>query len=160
MIKTLKDTVELMKSPDYRDRFVAEYKQLAIRYKGLREMLDKWDHDELGFKPTCPRSTYNMQIKAMEDYMAVLEARAVMEGIALQMKLYFQNSRGVERLIAEASNREEVVKEINKFLYDHNYKSYYTRVWEDDGRLVFDVGSHTEFFILEGMNFEEWTNNK
>ena len=76
------------------------------------------------------------------------------------MKLYFQNSRGVERLIAEPSNREEVVKEINKFLDDHNYKSYYTRVWEDDGRLVFDVGSHTEFFILEGMNFEEWTNNK
>ena len=76
------------------------------------------------------------------------------------MKLYFQNSRGVERLIAELSNREEVVKEINKFLDDHNYKSYYTRVWEDDGRLVFDVGSHTEFFILEGMNFEEWTNNK
>ena len=76
------------------------------------------------------------------------------------MKLYFQNSRGVERLIAEPSNREEVVKEINKFLDDHNYKSYYTRVWEDDGRLVFDVGSYTEFFILEGMNFEEWSNNK
>ena len=76
------------------------------------------------------------------------------------MTLYFQNSRGVERLIAEPSNREEVVKEINKFLNDHNYKSYYTKVWEDDGRLVFDVGSHTEFFILEGMNFEEWSNNK
>ena len=76
------------------------------------------------------------------------------------MKLYFQNSSGVERLIAEPSNREEVVKEINKFLDDHNYKSYYTRVWEEDGRLVYDVGSHTEFFILEGMNFEEWTNNK
>ena len=35
MIKTLKDTVELMNSEDYRDRFVAEYKQLVIRYKGL-----------------------------------------------------------------------------------------------------------------------------
>ena len=76
------------------------------------------------------------------------------------MKLYFQNSRGVERMIAEPSNREEVVKEINKFLDDHNYKSYYTRVWEDDDRLVFDVGSHTEFFILEGMSFEEWSNGK
>ena len=76
------------------------------------------------------------------------------------MKLYFQNSRGVERLIAEPSNREEVVKEINKFLDDHNYKSYYTRVWEEDGRLVFDVGSHTKGFALEGMSFEDWTNNK
>ena len=76
------------------------------------------------------------------------------------MQLYFQNSRGVERMIAEPSNREEVVKEINKFLDDHNYRSYYTRVWEEDGRLVFDVGSHTEGFALEGMNFEEWSNNK
>ena len=73
------------------------------------------------------------------------------------MKLYFHNSRGVERLIAEPSNREEVVKEINKFLNDHNYKSYYTRVWEDDGRLMIDVGSWSEFFYLEGMNFEEWS---
>lgn len=83
MIKTLKYTVEFMNSPDYRERFVAEYKQLTIRYKELREMLDKWDHDELDFEPTCPRSTYNMQIKAMTDYIAVLEARAVMEGITL-----------------------------------------------------------------------------
>ena len=60
MIKTLKDTVELMNSEDYRDRFVAEYKQLVIRYKGLMNMLDKWDRGELNFEPTCPRSTYNM----------------------------------------------------------------------------------------------------
>ena len=76
------------------------------------------------------------------------------------MKLFFQNSRGKERVIAEPSNREEINKEINKFLDDHNFKSYYTRVLEDNDRLVFDVGSHTEFFILEGMNFEEWSNNK
>lgn len=82
MIKTLRDTVELMNSSDYRERFVAEYMQLVIRYKGLRNMLDKWDRDELNFKPTCPRSAYNMQIKAMADYIAVLEARAVMEGIS------------------------------------------------------------------------------
>lgn len=83
MIKTLKDTVELMNSEDYKERFIAEYKQLVIRYKGLRNMLDKWDRGELNFKPTCPRSTYNMQIRAMEDYIAILEARAVMEEIVL-----------------------------------------------------------------------------
>ena len=82
-MKTLKETVELMISSDYRERFVAEYEQLVIRYKGLRNMLDKWDRSELDFIPTCPRSTYNMQIKAMTDYIAVLEARAVMEGIEL-----------------------------------------------------------------------------
>ena len=83
MIETLKDTVELMNSEDYKERFVAEYKQLVIRYRGLENMINKWDRDELNFKPTCPRSTYNIQIKAMTDYIAVLEARAVMEGIVL-----------------------------------------------------------------------------
>lgn len=82
-MKTLKETVELMTSSDYRERFVAEYELLVIRYKGLRNMLDKWDRSELDFTPICQRSTYNMQIKAMTDYIAVLEARAVMEGIEL-----------------------------------------------------------------------------
>lgn len=65
------------------------------------------------------------------------------------MKLFFQNSRGEERLIAEPSNKEEVNKEINKFLDDHNFKSYYTRVWVEDNRMIFDVGSWSELFILE-----------
>ena len=72
------------------------------------------------------------------------------------MKLIFQNSHGKERVIAEPSNREEIFKEINKFLDDHNFKSYYTRVLEENGRLVLDVGSHTEFFYVEGMSFEEY----
>lgn len=79
----LKDTVEMMNSADYKERFKAEYNQLAIRCKGLKSMLDKWDNGTLQFKPTCPRSTYNMQIKAMVDYLAVLEARAVMENVDL-----------------------------------------------------------------------------
>ena len=81
----LSDTVEMMNSTDYKDRFKAEYNQLAIRYKGLKAMLDKWDNGTLQFEPTCPRSTYNMQIKAMTDYLAVLEARAVMENIVLDV---------------------------------------------------------------------------
>ena len=81
----LAETVEMMNSTDYKERFKAEYNQLAIRYKGLKAMLDKWDNGTLQFEPTCPRSTYNMQIKAMTDYLAVLEARAVMEGIELDI---------------------------------------------------------------------------
>ena len=72
------------------------------------------------------------------------------------MKLYFQNSRCEERVIAEPTNREEVSKEIKKFLADHNFKSYYTRVWEENSRLKFDVGSWSEFFYLDGMTFEEY----
>ena len=77
----LKDTVEMMNSEDYKKRFKAEYQQNVIRYQKLVAMLEKWDKGKLNFEPTCPRSTYNMQIKAMTDYIAVLEARAVMEDI-------------------------------------------------------------------------------
>ena len=73
------------------------------------------------------------------------------------MKLIFQNSRGEERVIAEPQNKEEVVKEINKFLDDHNYKSYYMNVCEyDNGKLRIDVGSWSEFMIVEGMSLDEW----
>lgn len=81
----LKDTVELMESTDYKDRFKAEYYQVKIRYEKLKAMLVKWDKGELNFTPTCPRSTYDMQTKAMADYIAVLEARAVMENVDLCM---------------------------------------------------------------------------
>ena len=71
----LKDTVQMMNSADYKDRFEAEYYQIVIRYEKLKAMLEKWDKGELNFTPTCPRRTYNI---------AVLEARAVMEGVDLE----------------------------------------------------------------------------
>ena len=77
------DTVPLMNSEDYKDRFKAEYYQVYIRFVKLKAMLEKWDKDELDFEPTCPYSTYEMQIKAMRDYISVLEATAVMENIDL-----------------------------------------------------------------------------
>ena len=79
----LKETVEMMNSADYKERFKAEYQQVVIHYQKLAAMLEKWDNGELNFTPTCPRSTYNMQVRAMTDYIAVLEARAVMEGVEL-----------------------------------------------------------------------------
>ena len=83
MSNELRDTIEMMNSGDYKERFKAEYYQVVIRYQKLKSMLDKWDNDQLEFSPTCPRSTYNMQIAAMTDYIAVLEARAVMESVEL-----------------------------------------------------------------------------
>ena len=83
MPNELRDTIEMMNSGDYKERFKAEYYQVVIRYQKLKSMLDKWDSNQLEFTPACPRSTYNMQIAAMTDYIAVLEARAVMEGVEL-----------------------------------------------------------------------------
>lgn len=82
-ITNLSQTAGMMTSSDYKERFRAEYAQVAIRYQRLKAMLEKWDNGELSFTPTCPRSTYDIQIKAMTDYIAVLEARAVMEDIVL-----------------------------------------------------------------------------
>lgn len=80
----LKDTINAMVSDDYKERFLAEYNQLVIRYNGLRSMIEKWDKNELSFKPNRPRSTYNLQLSAMSNYIAVLEARAAIENIDLQ----------------------------------------------------------------------------
>lgn len=82
-MKELKETVELMNSANYKDRFIAEYMQLKIRYNKLFNMLMKWDKHELDFKPDVPRVVYNKQIKAMNDYLKVLEERAKIEGIDL-----------------------------------------------------------------------------
>ncbi|WP_443725578.1 crAss001_48 related protein [Ruminococcus callidus] len=79
----LRDTVSLMDSIDYKERFKAEYMQVCIRYQKLKAMLDKWDTGELGFTPSCPRGVYNFQIRAMADYIASLEARAAIEDIEL-----------------------------------------------------------------------------
>lgn len=86
----LSNTVDKMLSEDYKERFIAEYQQLSIHHDGLKKMLDNWDKGNLNFIPTCPRSIYDLQIKAMSDYRAVLEARAVMENIDLK-KLYAES---------------------------------------------------------------------
>ena len=80
----LLNTIDMMTSDDYKERFKAEYFQVLIRYKKLQNMLDTWDEGKLDFIPTCPRSTYDMQIRAMKDYIAVLEARSMMESISLE----------------------------------------------------------------------------
>ena len=35
----LKDTVDLMKSSDYKERFIAEYTQVKIRYEKLKKLI-------------------------------------------------------------------------------------------------------------------------
>ena len=79
----LQVTSEMMNSKNYKDRFIAEYFQVKIRLDKLKEMLKKWDEDNLDFFPTCPRSIYDMQVKAMAYYKNVLEDRARMENIVL-----------------------------------------------------------------------------
>lgn len=80
-MKELKDTMSMMTSDDYKERFKAEYYQLETRYLKLHRMCENWDN--LDFKPTCPKAWYEKQLKAMFDYLNVLVARAVLEHIEL-----------------------------------------------------------------------------
>ena len=79
----LAETVEMMKSADYKDRFLAEYHQLLTRYVKLVNMVDAWDKGELNFNPTCPRPIYDFQLRVMKDYLGILEIRAKIEGIEI-----------------------------------------------------------------------------
>lgn len=81
---TLPATAIGMVSSDYKECFQAEYKQLRIRYEKLKRMLKKWDEGTLELEPVCPRNLYDMQINAMSEYIAVLEARASIERINIK----------------------------------------------------------------------------
>ena len=64
------------------------------------------------------------------------------------MKLYFENSRGLRRLIGEPKTSDESWKMIHNFCEERNFKIYYVRYWmSENGEKHYDVGSHTEFFI-------------
>lgn len=70
------------------------------------------------------------------------------------MKLYFENSLGQRRVIAEPENENEAWKEIHKFCEIRNFKIPYVREWRDTSGLKwYDVGSHTEYFILDDINW-------
>lgn len=80
----LKDTISLMTSSNYKDRFLAEYWQVKIRYAKLKEMCQKWDKGELEFVPTCDRKLYSTQLANMFGYLIVLEQRSHLENIDLK----------------------------------------------------------------------------
>lgn len=79
----LKDTIELMTSENYRDRFKAEYLQTKIRYDKLHKMIVKYEAGTLPFEPTCPLQVLKEQAKAMGQYLYQLEVRAELENVEL-----------------------------------------------------------------------------
>ena len=57
-IVDIKDTVDLMISPDYKERFRAEYYQLKLRYNKLKAMLKDWEDGALTFlQKMCEKPT-------------------------------------------------------------------------------------------------------
>ena len=79
----LKDTIELMNSSDYKERFKGEYWQTKIRYDKLHKMLIKYKAKTLDFEPSCSLELLSEQAKHMGMYLKCLEIRAEIEKIEL-----------------------------------------------------------------------------
>jgi len=80
----LKNTIEMMISSDFKERFKAEYYQLKIRLEKLYEMLVRYDAGTLGFTPDCSIALLKDQLSIMRDYLYALQVRAEIEGIVLE----------------------------------------------------------------------------
>lgn len=101
-MKELKDTVELMNSRNYKERFIAEYWQLKIRHEKLRTFNTKIEaakyskmNEEINNEPNkkkiveepihdVPICLLKEQQKLMGELLRVLEIRAVLEDISLK----------------------------------------------------------------------------
>ena len=79
----LKDTIEMMTSEDFKERFKAEYYQLLLRLDALTGMLIKWENNMLDFEPKCSKETLENQIIFMKGYVDILLLRSKIEGIEL-----------------------------------------------------------------------------
>ena len=79
----LKDTVEMMNSEDFKERFKAEYYQLSLRLDALTIMLFKWENNMLDFEPKCSKETLKNQVIFMQGYIDILRLRAEIEEIDL-----------------------------------------------------------------------------
>jgi hypothetical protein len=82
----LKDTIELMQSSDYKERFKAEYMQTKIRYEKLKNFCNRIEVGEYTNnepKHDCPLEMLREQQKFMGLYLGVLEKRAIIENIDL-----------------------------------------------------------------------------
>lgn len=76
----------------------------------------------------------------------------------LKFPLYFIDKYNRQREVAMVKNMPEAASAVAAFLKQYNYKSYYTRNWiqehEDFSDIMFDVGSHTEFFAVRCNNYD------
>lgn len=82
---TLRDTIPLMTSAEYKERFKAEYYQLKIRCEKLQAMLKQYrEGGNLPFELDCPYELLVIQLAHMQSYFDVLTNRAKIEKVDLE----------------------------------------------------------------------------
>ena len=82
-VMKLSDTIELMTSENWQDRFKAEYLQTKIRYEKLHEMIIRREAGKLDFETPIPFESWVAQERHMGLYLHELELQAAIHGIAL-----------------------------------------------------------------------------
>ena len=87
----LHNTIKLMTSEDYKERFIAEYWQTKIRYEKLKDFCNRIKAAIINGteepKHDCPYYLLREQQEAMGKYLHILELRAVIEKIKLEESL-------------------------------------------------------------------------
>lgn len=69
---------------DYEERMRVEYRELAARVGGLRDMLQRYADGTLDFEPVCPISLLSRQLDVMDEYAVLLRHRAKIEHVDLE----------------------------------------------------------------------------
>ena len=77
----LKDTVKLMLSDDWRDRLLAEWRQLKIRHERLVGFIKAAERGKTKFASEEGRKLSKKQRSGMAQYRKVLELRLMEAGI-------------------------------------------------------------------------------
>ena len=80
---TLSDTIRLMQSEDWKDRFVAEYLQTKIRYEKLHKLIIMREVGKVAFDTPIPLESWKTQAQHMGLYLYELEKQAVLHNIPL-----------------------------------------------------------------------------
>ena len=80
---TLSDTIELMQSENWKDRFKAEYLQTKIRYEKLHKLIIVREIGKLDFDTPVPIESWKTQAQHMGLYLYELEKQAVLHNIQL-----------------------------------------------------------------------------
>lgn len=65
------------------------------------------------------------------------------------MKVMFLDRYEHRREVKEVDTLQKGYEAIYEFLKERHYENPYTRMWREENEIWFDVGSHTEFFIVE-----------
>lgn len=67
------------------------------------------------------------------------------------LKLYFNNANDENKFVADLEKFSDFFDTIEKDIHKRNprYNIPYYRTWIENGDMMVDVGSHTEFYILK-----------